>query len=136
VYVAADRHGNVNPRVVDVFRSAATYRNHGKENLQVIGKMGKVPSTREGLQEALSKFGTPPSASLGSGLRGIGSSGGGIGGGGGQNVTLNAPITINATSAQPEAIASRVRSAVQISSKDFLAAAKRARADELRLGWV
>jgi hypothetical protein len=132
VYVAADRHGNVNPRVVDVFRSAATYRNHGKENLQVIGKMGKVPSTREGLQEALSKFGTPPSASLGSGLRGIGSGGGG----GGQNVTLNAPITINATSAQPEAIASRVRSAVQISSKDFLAAAKRARADELRLGWV
>ena len=58
-------------------------------------------------------------------------------GSGGTNVASLAPnITINATSAQPEAIAQRVRSAMRDSTAEFLAAAKRARSHENRLGYV
>jgi hypothetical protein len=55
---------------------------------------------------------------------------------GGQNVAMNPNITINAPNSEPEAIAEKVRSAMRTSSREFLPMAKKARADEARLGYV
>ena len=57
-FVAADRHGNVNPRVENVFENPANYKAAlaGQRDLQVVGKLDKVPKTKEGVQEALQKF--------------------------------------------------------------------------------
>jgi hypothetical protein len=45
-------------------------------------------------------------------------------------------ITINATSSEPEEIAQKVKGALWTSTREFLARAKEARADEARLGYV
>ena len=135
VYVAADRHGNVNKNVVDVFRTAGTYGSGYKENLKVIGKMGKVPGTREGLQEALSKYGTPPSASLRDTTSGLGRAGGG--GGPTNNISMSSPITVNGVSGGREhQVARQVQTAIRDPIRQLLDQIKAARNYESRLGYV
>jgi hypothetical protein len=55
---AADRHGNVNPKVVDVFEDPKNYKAAlgAQRDLAVVGKMPKVPKTPEGIREGLQKF--------------------------------------------------------------------------------
>ena len=55
---------------------------------------------------------------------------------GGQNAAMNPAITINATSSEPEAIAEKVRAALQTKTSDFLTAIKTARAEDARKGYV
>lgn len=56
-FVAADKHGNVNPKVVDVYENPANYKaSLGKgRDLQVVGRI-PVPKTAAGIQEALKPF--------------------------------------------------------------------------------
>jgi hypothetical protein len=63
VYLAADRHGNRNPSVVDVFAEPHNYSGFGgTRNMSVIGSVprNQIPTTREGVRELLATFGKVP----------------------------------------------------------------------------
>lgn len=61
VFLATDRHGNRDPNVVDVYTAPDQYkREKVTRNFQIIGKLDKIPTTAEGVREALGKYGTVP----------------------------------------------------------------------------
>ena len=82
-----------------------------ERNLEVLSKIAKVPRTRPGLREALSKFGTPPTSSLGQMTRGMQQRAGGQGP---TNVTMNPTITIHGVPAgKEEVVANKVKRAME-----------------------
>lgn len=57
VWLAADKHGNKDPRVVDLYQAPSEYTPEKEtRNLEVIGQVDKVPSTAQGVQSVLSAF--------------------------------------------------------------------------------
>ena len=59
VYVAADKHGNDDPNVVDIYTHPQDYsRESGTKNLMVIGQvpLSAIPKTASGIQRMLSGF--------------------------------------------------------------------------------
>lgn len=57
VFLAADRHGNKDQNVVDIFQDKTEYTpTKANRNLQVVGKVDKVPNTVAGMQQALQRF--------------------------------------------------------------------------------
>ena len=68
VYIAADKHGNKDPNVVDIFREPDQYKPEKvNRNLRVIGNAGAVPKTPEGVQAVLDRFRSTP-ATVGTGV--------------------------------------------------------------------
>lgn len=63
VFLAADKHGNRDPSVVDVYVPPDRYQNAKVErNFEVVGKIevNAIPKTAAGVRELLSKYGTVP----------------------------------------------------------------------------
>lgn len=57
VYLAADKHGNADPRVVDIYQEPDNYtREKGSRTFDVIGRVDKVPGDAAGVQRLLSTF--------------------------------------------------------------------------------
>lgn len=137
-YLVADLHGNKNKRVIDLYRNPQDYgRRSGQKALEKVAKISQkdIPKTPEGVREMLSKYGTRPTSSLKDSIRGMDmrqrTSGAPP-----QQLAFNAPVTINATSSEPQAISTAVTKSLRTSSQEFLAAARKARSDEARLGYV
>lgn len=56
-FLAADRHGNKDQEVVDIFQEPGSYKpTSARRNLTVVGKVDKVPDTPEGVKQVLSRF--------------------------------------------------------------------------------
>jgi len=58
-YIAADKHGNSNPNVVDIFTAPDQYNKaSGTKDLRVIGSIpaDQIPKTAGGIQQLLSKY--------------------------------------------------------------------------------
>ena len=115
----ADRHGNRNSRVVDIYRSPGTYRGmSGHRDLQVIGKM-PVPKSSESLREKLKQF---PNTSRNQAPMSV-------------NPVTN--ITINGVQPGKEhLVGSQVAQAMKDPTDRLLAQLKEARRRESRLGYV
>lgn len=61
VFLATDRHGNQDPNVVDVYVPPDAYQKAKVvRNFEVVGKVDKIPTTPEGIREALAPFGKVP----------------------------------------------------------------------------
>lgn len=63
VYIAADRHGNSNPNVIDFYLTPSQYRKiNGTTSLSVIGSIpeSQVPGSADGIRNLLSQYGTVP----------------------------------------------------------------------------
>lgn len=61
VFLAADKHGNEDPNVVDVYVSPDSYQPRKvTRNFAVVGKLDEIPATADGVREALAQFGTVP----------------------------------------------------------------------------
>jgi 3D (Asp-Asp-Asp) domain-containing protein len=69
VYIAADKHGNSNPNVVDIYYTPSQYKQLKEKgtpntpvNLAVIGKVDQrdIPRTSDGLKNFLSQYGNVP----------------------------------------------------------------------------
>jgi 3D (Asp-Asp-Asp) domain-containing protein len=57
VFLAGDKHGNDDPNVVDIYMPPGEYKPiKENRNLKVIGNIGKVPDTPEGVQAVLANF--------------------------------------------------------------------------------
>ena len=64
-YIAADKHGNSNPNVIDFYLTPSQYgnfSNNGSVNLQVIGSIpeSSIPKTASGIRDLLSQYGSVP----------------------------------------------------------------------------
>jgi 3D (Asp-Asp-Asp) domain-containing protein len=63
VYIATDRHGNANPKVVDVYVPPSQYKaQSGSMNLAVVDTIPKnqIPKTNDGIKSLLSEYGEVP----------------------------------------------------------------------------
>ena len=61
VFLAADRHGNADRNVIDVYTTPETYqRAKVTRNFEIVGRIDEIPKTAEGVREVLSKFGPVP----------------------------------------------------------------------------
>ncbi len=57
-FLAADRHGNDDPNVVDIYQAPGRYTRESKpRRLAVAGRLEKIPTTAEGVRRALADFG-------------------------------------------------------------------------------
>jgi hypothetical protein len=57
VFIAADRHGNSDASVVDIYKSPDSYQPRKENrNLSVVGQLEKVPSTIDGINAALAQY--------------------------------------------------------------------------------
>jgi 3D (Asp-Asp-Asp) domain-containing protein len=63
VFIAADKHGNKNPNVVDIYTPPSQYKGaSGQRNLVTIGSIpaSKIPKTASGVADLLSGYGSVP----------------------------------------------------------------------------
>jgi len=61
VFLAADTHGNKDPRTVDIYQAPENYeRKSGQRRFHVVARLDKVPTTPEGVQTVLRAFGSAP----------------------------------------------------------------------------
>jgi hypothetical protein len=135
--VAADKHGNVNPRVVDVYEDPKNYRaSLGKgRDLAVVGRMSKVPKTPAGIRESLKPFHAPaPGTSMRDTIKDLNMPRRMEGTGNTSIAGINPTININGTPVGKEGAVSReVVKAMRFSTKEVLAMFKAAKAHEDRL---
>lgn len=60
-YLAADKHGNSDPNVVDIYTPPGQYKGaSGTRNFVVVGQAPSIPTTPEGVKSLLSQYGTVP----------------------------------------------------------------------------
>jgi hypothetical protein len=60
-FIAADRHGNKNPNVVDVYTDPENYRMEKQEReFEIVGQVEEIPKDAQGVRELLSQYGTVP----------------------------------------------------------------------------
>jgi 3D (Asp-Asp-Asp) domain-containing protein len=61
VFLAADKHGNRDPNVVDIFQSPDKYQDtKTTRNFEVVGHVKDIPSDPTGVKELLSQYGKVP----------------------------------------------------------------------------